>query len=64
MGLPKDRTRAFATRLQTCVLVPFQLSMATVPFRALATIAIRDAAHIRRITLERHQNTAGLDVEH
>ncbi len=25
MGLPKDRTRAFATRLQTCVLVAFQL---------------------------------------
>jgi len=38
--------------------------MATLPFRAVATIAIRDAAHIRRITLERHWNTAGMDVEH
>ena len=28
--------------------------MATVPFRALVTIAIRGAAHIRRVELERH----------
>jgi hypothetical protein len=36
------------------VLVPFQLFMATLLFRAAATIAIRDAARIRRIKLERH----------
>jgi hypothetical protein len=36
------------------VLVPFQLFMPTLPFRAVATIATRDAAHIRRIKLERH----------
>ena len=55
MGLPKDRTRAFATRLKTFVLVPFQLFMASLPFRAVATIAIRDSAQIRRIKLEWHE---------
>ena len=35
-------------------VVPSQLCMATLPFRAVTTIAIRDAARIRRITLERH----------
>jgi len=35
-------------------LVPFQLFMATLPFRAVVTVAIRDVAQIRRIKLERH----------
>lgn len=34
--------------------MPFQLFMATLPFRAVATVAMRDAAHTRRIALERH----------
>jgi hypothetical protein len=36
------------------LLVPFQLFMATLPFRAVATIVIREAAKIRHIKLERH----------
>ena len=40
MGLPKDRTRAFATRLETFVLVRFQLYMETLLFRAVAIIAV------------------------
>src|ERR1700675_4523343 len=42
-------------------LVPFQLFMATLPFRAVATIAIRETAHIRRIKLERHELFRGRD---
>jgi hypothetical protein len=35
-------------------LVPFQLFMATLPFRAVVVIAIRDTAQVRPIKLERH----------
>ncbi len=35
-------------------LVPFQLFMATLLFRAVAVIAIRDTAQLRPIKLERH----------
>jgi hypothetical protein len=35
-------------------LVPFPLFMATLPFRTVATIAIRDGAQIPHIKLERH----------
>ena len=37
--------------------LPFQLFMATLPFRAVATIAIREAAHIRHIKLEQREPT-------
>ena len=50
----QDTHQSTLDNLITGVLVPFQLFEETLPFRAVATIAIRDAAHIRRITLERY----------
>jgi len=53
MGLPKDRTRAFATRLQTCVLVtPTQWRVAERDTCAAYLSAIS------RNTLERHERYA------
>jgi hypothetical protein len=54
MGLPKDRTRP-CNKIKDVCISPFQLFMASLPFRAVATIAIRDSAQIRRIKLERHE---------
>ncbi len=56
MGLPKDRTRAFATRLQTCVLVtPTQWRVAE------RDICPAYLSAIRRNTLERHERYAPTD---
>jgi hypothetical protein len=50
MGLPKDRTRAFATRLQTCVLVtPKQCSFGE------RDIGDAYLSAMSRNKLERHQ---------
>ena len=51
---PQGQAKVSPLMTPTPRLVPFQLFMATLPFHAAETIAIRDAAQTRRIKVKRY----------